>query len=397
MTDDHNSSPPASDGDARALTLLAAALTEDGELLPSDEAEVAFAESQGVEQVELPNSLEQWTPRANANQNGGAEATDLAAYRDKRAGAGSAGRAAQAGWLSHGLAAVLGAAAAAALVFNFGSPTPRPTSPSSEPLGVSSVRRSQPIDIRLADSCQDCCAGSNCENAKPDLKSCSSGRSCVPCDISTIAKSHYRVRTGAVFTAEVGDRTIQQYPQGELELCARAGASREVCLPTHLNDRDYRDLSRLPLLASGQDVGTVLALRLPWKGVSGPNATPARVRLPLKLTPTSLCRGHLVSFRTEGDEVFATMSLFFDDTHYVELGRAPALASLREMHGRLTFVGVKAQLQETRSTGGERFALTVGPLSLPLAERVRWQLLEQNLPATMTVGADYLGKPLKLP
>ena len=52
---------------------------------------------------------------------------------------------------------------------------------------------------------------------------------------------------------------------------------------------------------------------------------------------------------------------------------------------------------ETSEPGAQRFALIAGPYDLATAEVLRWQLLEQQQAATITVGPDYAGAPKPLP
>ena len=117
------------------------------------------------------------------------------------------------------------------------------------------------------------------------------------------------------------------------------------------------------------------------------------------MSPTALCMGYSVKPRQRpgdpADQLFGTASLFLDDT-YVKLARAADVAAPR-LGSRLVLSGLRAFIHETSSPGGARFVLGFGPLDLPTAERVRWQLAEQGQAPQVAEGQDYVGEPLALP
>ncbi len=384
MSEDQRDSQPDSSEEARMLELLSAALTEDGDLLPTDESEVARVEERlEREPVTLPEEL------AALSFEGGAEVVDLDARRAKSAAARSVA--------THAVALAVGIAATFALRIGISpSDSPAPAL-SNDPAGVAPSASAPPKRISLRHACEDCCGGASCARATA-LKKCSSGRTCVACDPAVVADSRYRVRVSAVTPAPLGRDVLRRYPNGEPELCIRAGVSTEHCEDTRITDREGgRWLTFAPVF-SGADLASKVTVRLRWKGVQGSLATAGTWTMPVALTPKSLCSGYSVELMNEHkEELFGSLSFFVDDAHYVELGRAASTGPLRDLRGRVDAIGVSFFLQETAAADDERFALTVGPMNRRDAEKLRWQLLEQDLGAKSTVGADHRGEPLSLP
>ncbi len=391
MKDDRDESNEIDDGDSaddrELIDQLAMALTEGGELLPTDEAEVERAEQQGVEEIELPAALsEPPTPKSAADP----KVADLNEHRRRR----QAGR----GWLTHSLAVTLGAAAAVLLMLQWAKHSSPRVNPTSEPAGATSSPPPEQSKVELALSCEGtCCAGAKCKTPRPTLEKCPSGRRCIRCDPGRLVDSRYRLRIGALHPAEVGNEALKRFPQGKLQVCVRAGASSEVCVPAHVSERTGGRWTTLPVVASGEDLAAKVTVRLHWKGVKEPQATPAHWTMPVALTATSLCRGYSVRFQNADKEVFGVMSLFMDDAHYVELLRAPEPAPLRAYYKRLKLSGLTVAMQKTSKKAGAQFVLTAGPFDRSTAEKLRWQLLEQKQTASVTVGADFIGEPLALP
>lgn len=87
------------------------------------------------------------------------------------------------------------------------------------------------------------------------------------------------------------------------------------------------------------------------------------------------------------------VSAFFDDTYYIELGRAATVADTLELQLRYRFEGGEPEIYETSAPAERRFALVVGPVTRDAAERIRWQLLEQATETTITFGDDLVGRP----
>lgn len=374
--------------DDRLLEALGRALTDDGELLPTEEDEVARAEAdlEADPEVELPAHLAALTrdeePEAEAP-------TDLAAYRRERERGLSP-------VVTHGLTAVLGAAAAGALLL-LQTPAPTPgTGPTAEPLPTAtSTTTPAPVKLSLA-SCSDCCGGEDCgANEDDDLARCASGRACVPCDVSK--PSLYRLRVSTIAPSEAGEQVLRDYPQGKPELCVRAGFTEETCISTRLEARNSDTWQQLPIAVSREQLGAKLSLRVRWKGVSEPKATAARWSQVVGVTPRALCRGYPVRLTTDDGKAFGQLSLFIDDAHFVELARASAPADLREHAARFALDGVDVAVQETNRPDQGRFVLTSGPYDKPTAEKLRWQLLEQKQPGTVSIGLDYVGAPNPLP
>ena len=107
---------------------------------------------------------------------------------------------------------------------------------------------------------------------------------------------------------------------------------------------------------------------------------------PVAINPTVLCKG-LVLKPKFGDAVFGTVSLFLDDTHYVELARGTSLRALTESGAR--FAGTRRPRIFQRAGTKPSFALSVGPLSHAEAERLRGSVLRQGGEAQIVLGLDY--------
>lgn len=401
MSDERNGKT-AVDGDdatkdAKLLDMLAAALTEDGELLPTTEAEVAAVEEE-LEAVELPAHLRE-LKLAGDERDERADVSGLADYRSRREERGAFSP-----W-SHVGALLIGAAAAAAVAIAFDRTAVPDLPVGGDPAGVPSSLPAPPAPPIVAEAvCDACCGGQACGDAKPETSRCGSGHACIACDPAVLGDSRYRIRVGAVTAAPLGERVIRDYPQGEPELCVRAGVSKELCVPTQVSDRDGGRWTVLPAVFSGDDLSAKLAVRLRWKGVARESlATAGRWTMPVALTPRSLCAGYTVELLNgDKEEMFGTLSLFMDDAHYVEIMRAEGTAPLRDLRGRMTLKGLVAlpgrlHLRETEGEGARRFVLAAGPFNRKTAEQLRWQLLEQDLDARATVGLDYVGDPLPLP
>jgi hypothetical protein len=136
-------------------------------------------------------------------------------------------------------------------------------------------------------------------------------------------------------------------------------------------------------VASSQDglAGFELQIRARGKG------TVASWSGPVAINPTVLCKG-LVLKPKFGELVFGTVSLFLDDTHYVELGRGTSLRTLTESGAR--FAGTRRPRIFQRSGSEPSFALSVGPVSHAEAERLRVSVLRQGGAARVVLGLDYV-------
>ncbi len=371
----------------RVLEMLSRALTEDGELLPTNVEEVAAAEAE--KEVPLPASL-----RHLLNDEGAVKVTSLddrRAQPTERSVKGS-------GW-SHVGALFVGAVAAAAAMLLFQRPTPvGPPLGGDTAVTPSSTSSAPTPPIEIAVKCEGCCAGKQCASARDGLESCPSGRTCVACD-AALYDSRYRVRLSAVTPTALGESVMRSYPKGDPEICVRAGVSQEVCVDTRIDDRDGGPWVVVPAVFYGSELAAKVAVRLRWKGVPRESlATAGRWTQPVALTAKALCNGYRVELVNDAkEEVFGTMSLFLDDAHYVEIARAEKTATLRELVERLTVRGAPLQLFETAAPGDRRFVLSSGPLHRGVAEDIRWRLLEAGLTPKMSVGSDFVGEPLPLP
>ena len=295
-------------------------------------------------------------------------------------------------WLSHGAAIALGAAATYALMAGRLAETDPPVAGVGSDPATASSAPAPKTKIALSDSCEACCAGSACASPKDGLQICSSGRSCVGCDIDKLKGSRYRLRIGAVAPAPLARDVLDKWPEGKAQICVRAGMSDEVCVDTLITEREGGRWTRLPMVVSAEDLAAKLFVRLRWKGVSGPKATAASWTMPVALTAKSLCHGYAVKLvNQDKDELFGALSLFIDDTHFVEVLRAPDIAALRTYHDTLELVGLKLTIHQA----ADGFVLAAGPFDLPTAEQVRWSLL-RHVNVSLTVGSDYIGAPLVL-
>jgi hypothetical protein len=176
---------------------------------------------------------------------------------------------------------------------------------------------------------------------------------------------------------------------GSIEVCVRAGGSPEVCVPAHASASADAPWASLPLVVSAQDLLAALIVRLRMRGVATPLA---EWQSPVPVSPTVLCRGLSVKPKTKMDEAFGVVSLFLDDTHYVEAARNAQVAPLTETARRIVGAAT-SKIYQTRRGGDRRFALVYGPMSHSDAEKVRWALLEGGHDARVTLGEDHEGDP----
>ena len=376
--------------DPRLAELVGDALGDAGELLPTTEAEVERAEAAGVEEVELPESLQELPPRSTTRDPGGtdeartaspsARVVELADARARRGGS----------WLSHGVAAALGAAAATAVLFAT-TRTERPAGgvPSAEPVTPRADAAAEPWKLALGaiDSCpSDCCAGSVCTKAEGELAKCSSRHTCVACSIDELAKGSYRVRLGALALTDAGRAAMKA--AGSFDLCVRVGSSPMTCTPAHTSSNAGDPWAVLPLLASVQDAVAGFELEVRARGTQ---RALGAWKSPVRLNATVLCRGLSAKPKSPKDESLGVVSVFFDDTHYVELERAERASSLAALRPRIDVTGAPLTIFETSRPGAQRFALVLGPFTKTVAENVRWKVLDQGRPARIVVGDDHVG------
>ena len=362
--------------------LVAEAFARRGELVPTTEAEVERAEQDGVEfDGELPESLRELAPPAPPPS----EAGKIVSLEDARR--------ARFPWLTHAIAAAVGAAAAAAILLGRGTgeapiggvpsgepPAPRPDATSEAKLEIA------PVLVCPA----ACCAGKACAAAKADLRECSSGRSCVGCTFAELADERFRIKLSS-FAPSDPARKLLEAGKTELDLCVQLGSSRKVCVPAHASSDGSESWSTLPLVGSAQDLlaGFLLEVR-----ARGSGQLLAEWRSPVRINPTLLCKGLFIKAKTGKDETFGVVSAFLEDTHYVEIARSDSLVRLEEHAERLRFSDVTPRIFETTGAGRERFALSVGPLAKASAERLRRALLAHGEKAEIRIGQDHVGAPL---
>jgi len=380
---------PRQDARDEVLEQLATVFAERGDLLPTEMAYVAREEAELDPDLELPASLRVWQPRPPASGGAGTEQRQASSRGAARVRAFPVRP--KTPWLNYAGAVLLGAAAATAL---FLSRAPR----DQTSLGVSaSGERPEPLArvappaprIELsADACGNgCCAGSNCAAASDDLGQCPSGRSCIDCGPLSgqveAGEERFRLKLGSLALTPEGSKARDANAWDALELCLRVGSSDFSCAPAHKNGDLDRTWTALPLVASSQDglAGFELQIRARGKGPV------ARWGGPVAINPTVLCKG-LVLKPKFGDAVFGTVSLFLDDTHYVELAQGTSLRALTESGGR--FAGTRRPRIFQRGSTEPSFALSVGPVSHAEAERLRGSVLRQGGEARIVLGLDYV-------
>lgn len=368
------------------LEHLATALTERGDLLPTDTRSVAREEAELDASLELPERLRAFEPRAAEPDGPSSEAvrgpTGVRAPRSQRR------------WFEYAAAAGFGAVAATAFL-SLGpvrDPGSTGTAPSGEPPPTSSqVAPPAPRIDLTTKACGDaCCAGASCAAAADDQRECPSGRSCIRCGTPSGAE-RFRLKLGSLALSDEGTRARDANGWNALELCMRVGSSDFSCAPAHRNGDADRTWSALPLVASSQD--GLAGFELEVRALSASNRDGARTpvaswRGPVAINPTVLCKG-LILKPKHGDVAFGTVSLFLDDTHYVELASGTSLRALTESLSR--FTGSERPHIFQRAGAAPAFALSVGPLSQADAERLRWSALEQGASeARLVLGLDYI-------
>ncbi len=301
-------------------------------------------------------------------------------------------------WVSSTVGFVVGAAAATLLWVSQKPPVDGPlvgsgpgeltSSPSAEPA---------PTSLTLSDSCSDsCCAGSACPSAAgSELASCASGRSCVACDLGAAdgARSVYKVRLSSIALNDPGREWLNQ--QGlalqNLQLCVSAQGKDLGCRSALEAPDDLLQWSSLPTATTRSQLVGGFRLRL----VQG-SKTVASWSAPIQVSAETLCRGIAAKPSVDDGTVIGRVSAFFDETNFVELARSEDVTELVAQQARYQAEGPGAprpKIYETTKDGNERFALVLGPLTAEQAESLRWSLLEQKQPVTLSFGDDYRGRP----
>ncbi len=355
------------------LDLLTDALAEQGELAPTTEGEVARAEREGVEfEGALPDSL------ARLRETGAPAASRrvIPLHPPSR-------------WRGHAVSMLLGAAAAAALVLWIDRPRVVPAPVGGEPPTPQHDAGKAPSKIAVPPlhACPAaCCAGAGCAAAKPELRQCASGRACVACTLDD-KQARYRVRIGALAPLDA------QRITAPLELCVRAGASVPACAPAHAGSSDSEPWTALPLVTSVADAVAGVSLEVRAAGAKQPIAS---WRGPVLITATVLCSGLALKPKDDKGDAFGTVSLFLEDTHYVQLAESSNLEELSEIRQRYQGAD-KPEIFETTGTGAHRFALELGPTDRQDAERVRAALLGEGSDARIVIGDAHRGDAIDVP
>lgn len=365
------------------LDQLARAFTDAGELLPTSEAEVEKEEAELDEASQLPAALREFKAPAPTSEPGEAAERPPARVHSLEARRKTP-------WLSYALTAALGAAAAS-LLFLWNAPRHDGTM-GIAPSGELSARATDPepplsrIELSASACGAACCGGPSCAHSSEELKECPSGRTCIACG-APAPQERFRLKLGSLALTPAGSKLRDARALSALELCVRVGSSDFSCAPAHRNTDDETTWVALPLVASSQDGLAGFELEVRAQGALEPIA---KWQGPVAINPTVLCKG-LILRPKAGNDVFGTVSLFLDDTHYVELMRSDRVRPLVEYRGR--FAG-KQTLRIFERRGSEKpFALSVGPLSYGEAERLRWEIMNQGAAAKVVIGLDYLEGP----
>jgi hypothetical protein len=378
--------------DEEALeALIADGFASRGELLPTTEAEVERAERSGAElEGELPAALRAYAPPIERVP------LDAPPPSSRAAPVASVHRlSARGSYASHLLAAALGAAAAAAL-FLVRAPRETPSGgiPSSEP--PSAAKDAAPEEKLLIGPvrrCSPCCAGAACKEAPPDAKQCSSGRSCIACSSADLLASRYRVRVGALAPTASGKALLDSANTKGFDICVRVGSSPFACGPAHAQGDGERQWTILPLVPSAQDALSGVELELRHRGAK---KALGRWQSPVPINATVLCKGLFVKPKNDAGDTLGVVSVFLDDAHFVELMRSEKVEELVHYRRRFQLSDVSPKIYETTKTRNQRFALVLGPIDQPSAERLRWAVLEKGGSAHLVEGVDHLGDPRPL-
>jgi hypothetical protein len=179
-----------------------------------------------------------------------------------------------------------------------------------------------------------------------------------------------------------------------LEACFRVNAVSSgnfSCIPAQARGDSDEAWAHLPIVASGADLLSGLVVQLRWRGEA---TAIGEWTSPIQSNTAVLCSGLSIKPKQPDGELLGTLSVFLDDTYYVEIGRGRETAGLMKLIHGYQFEGVVAKLFETEGGGDYRFVATLGPMSKVAAEQGRWQLLQHGAEAKVVVGLDYRGEPM---
>ncbi len=365
--------------DEQIELLVSRALRDD--MIPTTLDEVAAAEMETHDDAELPPlRLQESGPSENEPQrDSGAmspeKVTSLEEARRRRTTSP----------LQLGVSALLGAAAAALLMFYLG---PVERGPGVTAAGGEIARGTgatsnadQSPSAELHVPCESCCGGTQCQ-AEP--VECASGRTCVSC--SPGPRDEYRLRLGHLAWAApllAPDEGSGQLVRSEPNplICIVAGREEEVCLGEDGDEPRPWYPTPVSFTASQMQNQLIISLRR-----RRDRALLGVWKRQLALSSGMMCRGVVVELADGENKPVASLSLFVDDAQFVEIARASTVQKLLTLRERLQ--GERNQAKVYELSSGE-FALSVGPLSGGQAEKVRWQLLQGGLEAKLTTADDY--------
>lgn len=393
VTRDASAARDSNAPDASTLRALTEALAAQGRLIAETPDEVRAQEHLADDpEFALPPHLAEFEYRAQAQN---APTSNVIALETRRTtGAKPVARV----W--PGYVAGFGLGAAAATVFWV--TTQRPVEPPPSVGGAGTELRTAPTaeapqsyQLQLTSSCETCCGGAACKSAKDPAvgNSCASGRQCISCDLGS-EKNAYKLRISAVGFTEEGRHWAETHGgSAKLQVCAALQGNALGCRGATEEPGDLLEWSTLPVATTtGQLLG---GLRLDLRPKNAAPDAPALASwaTPVTVTADTLCRG--LSARLNAQELnIGRVSVFFDDPYYVELARAASVSELLLQKNRFRIAGDDVtKVFETTNSGDQTFALVFGPADRASAEKVRWQLLDQNLNAPIVLGADYRGQP----
>lgn len=363
-------------------SLLASAFRE--EMIPTSLEEVRRAEAEAgeVKVGEIPAFPEErhrakarTTSQAEIHSPGEENLRSLADARRQRQGSKPA-------WLQWGVAASLGAAAAALVMTVWApqAPTP-PIRAGGGELPLPPEPREAEAIVDVSAPCEECCAGVSC-TSKP--LECASGRSCVSCEPSP--EDRFRLRLGDLSWHEqlLGSSDVGAY------VCVQVGRSDEECIGKAQEGQSVQTWSKTQGTYSATQLLNGVRLRL-RRGKD--DALLAEWTRKVSLTPDTRCRGLAVQFTEAKGSPVARLSAFVDDAQFIEVARAASSRELLRLREKFKDPGSLGQIFETSAEGSEHFAFSFGPLSGAQLERVRWLLLDAGQEVQVTTGQDYQGAP----
>ena len=343
------------------------ALQASGDLLPTSEGEVERAEATAPADLELPERLRAYRPRAGAP----VTVRQLPARRR---------------YVTYAACAALGAlAASAALSLLSPAAAPTVTSAGGELTHPSARAPASRMPLVFRSHCErECCAGSSCKSAPAALSACPSGISCVACTPDNVNGGPYRLRFGSVIVTEAGQKVLPL--DAALELCVVTNASEALCMPA-LGEAGGDAWRPLKAVSPLQELLSGLTVELRKRGE---NTALASWKHAVSPTPDLMCKGLAIQL-SDGTETLGRLSAFVEPTHFVELARAAVVPELLQTLRRFDVSGIEPRIYESSQPGAGRFALVLGPVDKSDAEALRWQALEHGHEARIGYGLDFVG------